>query len=92
VSRFSEPQDPAFQRLNASIGFDRRLRPYDIQQSKAHAAMLAARGIISEEDHDALLAGLDDRVVSMAAYGTAIAQLTSASTPWRRCATNSSRA
>jgi argininosuccinate lyase len=59
VSRFSEPQDPAFQRLNASIGFDRRLWPYDIQQSKAHAAMLAARGIISEEDRDALLAGLD---------------------------------
>jgi argininosuccinate lyase len=59
VSRFSEPQDPAFQRLNASIGFDRRLWPYDIQQSKAHAAMLAARGIISDEDRDALLAGLD---------------------------------
>jgi argininosuccinate lyase len=59
VSRFSEPQDPAFQRLNASIGFDRRLWPYDIQQSKAHAAMLAARGIISEEHRDALLAGLD---------------------------------
>jgi argininosuccinate lyase len=59
VSRFSEPQDPAFQRLNASIAFDRRLWPYDIQQSKAHASMLAARGIIAEEDRDALLAGLD---------------------------------
>jgi argininosuccinate lyase len=59
VSRFSEPQDPAFQRLNASIGFDRRLWPYDIQQSRAHASMLAARGIIGEDDRDALLAGLD---------------------------------
>jgi argininosuccinate lyase len=59
VSRFSEPQDPAFQRLNASIGFDRRLWPYDIQQSRAHAAMLAARGIIGAEDRDALLTGLD---------------------------------
>jgi argininosuccinate lyase len=59
VSRFSEPQDPAFQRLNASIGFDRRLWPYDIQQSRAHAAMLAAQGIIGEDDRDALHAGLD---------------------------------
>jgi argininosuccinate lyase len=59
VSRFSEPQDPAFQRLNASIGFDRRLWPYDVQQSRAHATMLAARGIIGEDDRDALLAGLD---------------------------------
>jgi argininosuccinate lyase len=59
VSRFSEPQDPAFQRLNASIAFDRRLWPYDVQQSKAHAAMLAAAGIIDGADRDALLAGLD---------------------------------
>jgi argininosuccinate lyase len=59
VSRFSEPQDPAFQRLNASIGFDRRLWRHDIEQSRAHARMLAARDIISAEDRDALLAGLD---------------------------------
>ena len=59
MSRFREPQDPAFQRLNASIEFDRRLWPQDIQQSRAHASMLAASGIISNEDRDALLAGLD---------------------------------
>jgi argininosuccinate lyase len=59
VSRFREPQDPAFQRLNASIEFDRRLGPQDIQQSRAHASMLAAAAIISDEDRDALLAGLD---------------------------------
>jgi argininosuccinate lyase len=59
VSRFSQPQDPAFQRLNASIGFDRRLWPHDVAQSRAHARMLAAQGIISAEDRDALLAGLD---------------------------------
>jgi argininosuccinate lyase len=59
VSRFSEPQDAAFQRLNASIAFDQRLWPYDIQQSRAHATMLAARGIIGEDDRDALLEGLD---------------------------------
>jgi argininosuccinate lyase len=59
VSRFREPQDPAFQALNASIGFDRRLWPHDVAQSRAHARMLAAQGLLSQEDRDALLAGLD---------------------------------
>src|SRR2546423_14953204 len=59
VSRFSHPQDPAFAALNASIGFDWRRGPYDIAQSRAHATMLAATGIISEADRDAWLSGLD---------------------------------
>ncbi|HLM85715.1 MAG TPA: argininosuccinate lyase [Solirubrobacteraceae bacterium] len=59
MSRFREPQDPIFQRLNASIDFDRRLWPQDIAQSRAHANMLAERAIISAEDRDALLAGLE---------------------------------
>jgi argininosuccinate lyase len=59
MSRFAEPQHPDFQRLNASIGFDWRLGPYDVEQSRAHARMLAAAGIISDEDRDALLRGLD---------------------------------
>jgi argininosuccinate lyase len=59
VSRFREPQDPAFQALNASIGFDRRLWPHDVAQSRAHARMLAARGVIGDDDRDALLAGLN---------------------------------
>jgi len=59
MSRFREPQHPDFQRLNASIEFDRRLWPHDVAQSRAHARMLADRGIIAVEDRDALLAGLD---------------------------------
>jgi argininosuccinate lyase len=59
VSRFHEPQDPDFERLNTSLGFDQRLWPQDLAQSRAHAEMLAARGIVSAEDRDALLAGLD---------------------------------
>jgi argininosuccinate lyase len=59
MSRFAEPQDPVFQAMNASIGYDWRLGPYDISQSRAHAAMLAAAGIISEADRDQLHAGLD---------------------------------
>ncbi len=59
MSRFHEPQHPDFQRLNASIGFDRRLWPHDLAASRAHARMLAARGILTTEDRDALLAGLE---------------------------------
>jgi argininosuccinate lyase len=46
--------------MNTSIGFDRRLWPQDIAQSRAHAAMLASREIISDEDRDTLLRGLDE--------------------------------
>ncbi|HEX4837386.1 MAG TPA: argininosuccinate lyase [Solirubrobacteraceae bacterium] len=60
MSRFHEPQDPDFARMNASISFDRRLWPQDIAQSRAHAAMLAAREINTGEDRDALLRGLDE--------------------------------
>ncbi len=59
MSRFREPQHPDFQRLNASVAFDVRLWPQDVAQSRAHARMLAARGIIDAEDRDALLAGLE---------------------------------
>ena len=58
MSRFREPQHPDFQRLNSSIAFDRRLWRYDIVQSRAHACMLAACGIVSEQDRDILLAAL----------------------------------
>jgi argininosuccinate lyase len=59
MSRFSEPQHEAFRRLNDSISFDWRLGPYDVEQSRAHATMLAAQGIISADDRDALLRALD---------------------------------
>ncbi len=59
MSRFAQPPDPVFQRLNASLGFDWRLGPYDVELSRAHAGMLAARAIISGEDRDALHAALD---------------------------------
>ena len=61
MSRFSQPQDPVFRQLNASIGFDWRLGPYDVEQSRAHATMLAAAGIITEADRDALLGGARPR-------------------------------
>src|SRR3954451_22684347 len=59
MSRFAEPQDPVFHRLDASLAYDWRLGPYDISQSRAHAKMLAAAQIITEADRDGLLAALD---------------------------------
>ncbi len=47
MSRFRDPQDPLFQALNSSISFDYRLAPYDLEQSLAHARMLARSGIIA---------------------------------------------
>ncbi len=58
MSRFAQPQADAFRRLNDSLAFDWRLAPFDVQQSVAHARMLAAQGIISEADRDALHAAL----------------------------------
>jgi argininosuccinate lyase len=54
--------------LNASIGFDRRLLPHDVAGSIAHAEMLAAQGLISQEDAAAIVAGLG-RVESRLASG-----------------------
>ena len=59
MSRFTQPQDPVFRQLHYSIGFDFRLAPYDIEQSRAHARMLAEQDIVSAADRDAILGGLD---------------------------------
>ena len=69
MSRFRDPQDPVFQRLNASISFDWRLAPYDVAQSKAHVAMLSSAGVLSEDEARALQDGLD-RVAAEVAEGT----------------------
>ncbi|MBQ9148111.1 MAG: argininosuccinate lyase [Oscillospiraceae bacterium] len=45
--------------FNSSIHFDSRMYRQDITGSMAHAAMLAARGIISQADADTLVAGLE---------------------------------
>ena len=45
--------------FNASITFDQRFLEVDVRGSKAHAIMLAKQGIISEEEKDAIICGLD---------------------------------
>jgi argininosuccinate lyase len=48
--RFSEPVDDLVKRYTASVGFDRRLAPFDIQASVAHARMLHRIGVLSAQD------------------------------------------
>ncbi len=57
--RFKDGPAELMLRFGESISFDWRLAPYDVQVSKAHAAMLTHIGLISAEDRDAIHAGLD---------------------------------
>src|SRR5690606_4817846 len=57
--RFAAQPADAMQAIIASIDVDKRLWREDIEGSKAHAAMLAAQGIITTEDDAAIQAGLD---------------------------------
>lgn len=57
--RFSSPQAALFERINASLPFDHVLWPYDIVGTRAHVRMLCAIGVLTAEERDALLAGLD---------------------------------
>src|SRR5947209_7832007 len=65
MSRFAEPQHADFRALNDSLRFDWRLGPYDVEQSRAHAAMLAAQGIISSGERDQLDAALAQIAVEL---------------------------
>jgi argininosuccinate lyase len=60
MSRFSEPQDPLFQAINSSVSFDYRLAPFDLDQSLAHARMLARVGVLTEDELADLERGLND--------------------------------
>ncbi len=56
--RFASGPDAIMTAINASIGFDQRLYAQDIAGSRAHAAMLAATGIITDSDAQAIREGL----------------------------------
>jgi argininosuccinate lyase len=57
--RFTSGPDAIMEEINASIGFDHRLYRQDIAGSIAHAKMLAEAGILSAEDRDAIVTGLE---------------------------------
>ena len=59
AGRFTEPTDALVERFTESVSFDRRLAKHDIRGSIAHATMLAEVGVLSSEDRDAIVRGLE---------------------------------
>ncbi len=57
--RFTEATHPVLERINHSLHVDRRLWRQDLRGSRVHAAMLARVGLITNEERDTLLQGLD---------------------------------
>ncbi len=57
--RFAEGPAAVMREINASIPFDKRLWREDVAGSRAHVAMLGARGIVSAEDAKTISDGLD---------------------------------
>jgi argininosuccinate lyase len=57
--RFEAGPSALMQTFSESASFDRRLAPFDIAGSKAHSAMLAHVGLITEKERKAIHAGLD---------------------------------
>ena len=57
--RFAAGPSAVMEAINASIDFDKRMAGEDIAGSRAHAAMLARQGIITQEDQVAIDAGLE---------------------------------
>ncbi|MEX1031810.1 MAG: argininosuccinate lyase [Cellvibrionaceae bacterium] len=57
--RFTEPTDTFVERFTASVNFDQRLYRQDIQGSIAHATMLAECGVLSAEEKQQIVQGLE---------------------------------
>ncbi|WP_031549562.1 argininosuccinate lyase [Oribacterium sp. FC2011] len=57
--RFTEAEDALTEAFNESLSFDKRMYRQDIRGSIAHAKMLGKQSIISEEDSEAIVKGLE---------------------------------
>ncbi len=57
--RFNEPTDAFVKIFGASVFFDKILAPYDIQGSIAHATMLNEVGVLTVEETDSIVKGLN---------------------------------
>lgn len=60
AGRFTQPTDKFVEEFTASINFDQRLYRYDILGSITHARMLSRQGIISSEEIDQIITGLNE--------------------------------
>lgn len=57
--RFSAPPADALDRLGKSIAFDRRLHAEEIRVNRAYTRALAEAGVLTAEESEAMIAGLD---------------------------------
>lgn len=57
--RFASGPSPELVELSRSTHFDWRLAPYDLAGSRAHAGVLHAAGLLTADDHQRLVAGID---------------------------------
>ncbi len=57
--RFSEPTDAFVEKFTASVGFDQRLYHHDIRGSIAHATMLAEVGVLTQDEKEQIVDGLE---------------------------------
>ncbi|OKL44631.1 argininosuccinate lyase [Pseudovibrio exalbescens] len=57
--RFAEGPDAIMEEINASIDFDQKLYKQDIAGSQAHVRMLAEQGIVSSDDAEKIVSGLN---------------------------------
>lgn len=58
--RFSKDTDDLMEDFHSSIAFDQKLYYWDIKGSQAHAKMLGESGILSEEESELLIRGLEE--------------------------------
>jgi argininosuccinate lyase len=58
--RFRQPLDRQFEQWQRSFPFDQKLLLYELAASRAHAQALGAAGVLSAEEWDRILTGLDD--------------------------------
>ena len=59
AGRFRQPLDPEFERWQRSFPFDQCLIEEELSASRAHARALAAAGVLSQAELDAILRGLE---------------------------------
>ena len=65
--RFTKETDKLVYNFNASIGFDQKFFHQDVRGSKAHVMMLAKQGILTDEEKDKIIEGLDSIVADVEA-------------------------
>ncbi|MFY9231351.1 MAG: argininosuccinate lyase [Candidatus Nanopelagicales bacterium] len=65
--RFADGPSDAMAALSLSTHFDWRLAPYDIQQTRAHASVLHAAGLLSDDELSQVVSALDSLAADVAA-------------------------